>query len=92
MIVRLVASGLLALALALALAANAEELTGRVVGVTDGDTLTVAAARRGLWADANPMPPWEWRHGGKAAARVESAPVPAELAGRCGAKRTPAGK
>lgn len=20
------------------------------------------AARRGLWADADPMPPWEWRH------------------------------
>jgi endonuclease YncB( thermonuclease family) len=19
------------------------------------------ASRRGLWADANPMPPWEWR-------------------------------
>ena len=46
------------------------------------------AARRGLWADAQPMPPWEWRHGGKAAARAESAPVPTELAGRCGAKRT----
>ncbi|MDS4040496.1 MAG: thermonuclease family protein [Candidatus Competibacter sp.] len=26
------------------------------------------AARRGLWADANPIPPWEWRHGGKAMA------------------------
>ena len=21
------------------------------------------AAKRGLWADANPTPPWEWRHG-----------------------------
>ncbi len=20
------------------------------------------AAKRGLWADANPVPPWEWRH------------------------------
>lgn len=20
------------------------------------------AARRGLWADPDPMPPWEWRH------------------------------
>ena len=178
MIVRLVASGLLALALA----ANAEELTGRVVEVSDGDTLTVRvegqrplkvrlagmdapehdqpfgqrsrqslselafgrtatvvvqktddygrtvgtvtvggvnveaeqvrrglawvyrhytddarlraleaeakAARRGLWADAQPMPPWEWRHGGNAAARSEPAPVPTEWAGRCGAKRT----
>jgi endonuclease YncB( thermonuclease family) len=24
-------------------------------------------AKRGLWADPNPTPPWEWRHGGKAA-------------------------
>jgi endonuclease YncB( thermonuclease family) len=23
------------------------------------------AARRGLWADADPMPPWEFRHGGQ---------------------------
>jgi hypothetical protein len=23
------------------------------------------ASRTGLWSDANPMPPWEWRHGGK---------------------------
>ena len=23
------------------------------------------AARRGLWADPDPMPPWEWRHGPK---------------------------
>ena len=22
-------------------------------------------ARRGLWADTNPMPPWEWRHRGE---------------------------
>ena len=47
------------------------------------------AARRGLWADANPIPPWEWRHGGKAAAeRSEPAPARSTLTGRCGAKRT----
>ena len=23
------------------------------------------AARRGLWADENPVPPWEWRHRGQ---------------------------
>jgi micrococcal nuclease len=23
------------------------------------------AARRGLWADPDPVPPWEWRHKGK---------------------------
>lgn len=44
-------------------------------------------ARRGLWADANPMPPWDWRHGEKAQ------PMPAQsktgvFSGRCGAKRT----
>jgi len=39
------------------------------------------AARRGLWADANPMPPWAWRHGGQAATRPEPAPVPAEFGG-----------
>ncbi|MDS4030392.1 MAG: thermonuclease family protein [Candidatus Contendobacter sp.] len=46
------------------------------------------AARRGLWADANPMPPWEWRHGGKVAMRSEPAPAQSEWAVRCGAKRT----
>ena len=45
------------------------------------------AARRGLWADANPTPPWDWRHGAKAAV-PESAPPRTDLAGRCGAKRT----
>lgn len=27
-----------------------------------GAELEARAARRGLWADALPMPPWEWRH------------------------------
>ena len=26
---------------------------------------TARSSRLGLWRDANPMPPWEWRHGGK---------------------------
>ena len=26
-------------------------------------------ARRGLWADSNPIPPWDWRHGGKSRSR-----------------------
>ncbi len=50
------------------------------------------AARRGLWAEANPMAPWDWRHGGKtgeaSAARSEPTPIKSEFEGRCGAKRT----
>ena len=46
------------------------------------------AARRGLWADANPLPPWAWRHGGRAAAKPEPTPARTDVAGRCGAKRT----
>jgi endonuclease YncB( thermonuclease family) len=42
------------------------------------------AARRGLWADANPIPPWDWRHGTTAAPEPKS-PI---SKGRCGAKRT----
>ena len=38
-------------------------------------------ARRGLWADPNPIPPWDWRHGGKV-----STPAPAPSF-QCGAKR-----
>ena len=62
----------------LAYGASAAELVGRVVSVTDGDTMVVLvaknqisplyavqaearAARRGLWRDTNPVPPWEWR-------------------------------
>ena len=41
---RIVGSGLL---LALALAANAEDLAGRVIAVADGDTLTLAVSGRG---------------------------------------------
>jgi endonuclease YncB( thermonuclease family) len=29
-------------------------------------------AKRGLWADSNPTPPSEWRHGGKTAANAAS--------------------
>jgi len=46
------------------------------------------AARRGLWADANPIPPWDWRHGEAAAVRPKPAPAQPEGAWRCGAKRT----
>lgn len=44
------------------------------------------AARRGLWADANPTPPWDWRHRGQPQAPEQSAP--GVFTGRCGAKRT----
>jgi endonuclease YncB( thermonuclease family) len=45
------------------------------------------SARRGLWADANSIPPWDWRHGEK----TQQAPAQSStgvFAGRCGAKRT----
>jgi endonuclease YncB( thermonuclease family) len=34
------------------------------------------AAKRGLWADPNPMPPWEWRHSGKKAGNTGEPPLP----------------
>jgi micrococcal nuclease len=34
---------------------------------------TVArSANTGLWRDAKPMPPWDWRHGGKNESTAES--------------------
>ena len=46
------------------------------------------AARRGLWAEANPIPPWEWRHGGKAEKAPATRSESAVFTGRCGTKRT----
>ncbi len=40
-------------------------------------------ARAGLWGDPNPVPPWEYRHGG---AKPTAATVPAAT-GTCGTKR-----
>lgn len=37
-----------------------------------GDEAKARAARRGLWADASPVPPWEFRRAGRAAARPEN--------------------
>lgn len=34
----------------------------------------VRAQRVGLWRDANPMPPWDWRHSGGAAAAEQFCP------------------
>ncbi|MFZ1829220.1 MAG: thermonuclease family protein [Candidatus Competibacteraceae bacterium] len=45
------------------------------------------AARRGLWVDANPTPPWDWRHSGQ----TRQTPVRSTsevFTGRCGTKRT----
>lgn len=44
------------------------------------------AARRGLWAEANPKPPWDWRHSGQSQQASERS-APGVFTGRCGAKR-----
>jgi len=51
-------------------------------------------ARRGLWSDPHPMPPWEYRHGGqRMSTEVDTPPGPERKgqddtsAWRCGAKR-----
>jgi hypothetical protein len=53
--------------------------------------------KRGLWSEPNPVPPWEYRHGGKIGSKASSsaesksaqAPVKATAGGarQCGAKR-----
>lgn len=45
------------------------------------------AARRGLWADVNPRPPWDWRHRDQSRQAPERS-APEVFTGRCGAKRT----
>jgi micrococcal nuclease len=48
------------------------------------------AATRGLWADATPTPPWEWRKGQRAASQAASAPadVPPPTGSVIGNKRS----
>jgi len=43
------------------------------------------AEKRGLWADAHPIPPWEWRHGKKTVKRRKKAA--SGTAFTCGTKR-----
>ncbi len=52
------------------------------------------AARRGLWSDPHPVPPWEYRHGGHGKSEEADAPLrlgrearDGESARQCGAKR-----
>ena len=45
------------------------------------------AAGAGLWADANPVPPWDWRHGGATKAKPKTVPGEAGSKGECGGKR-----
>ena len=51
--------------LVMSLALNAQTIQGKVVRVSDGDTITILERARakwvGLWIDANPIPPWEFR-------------------------------
>ena len=44
------------------------------------------AARRGLWAAPNPMPPWEWRRAGAATTPTRPAPVARTEGGQCAGK------
>jgi hypothetical protein len=47
-----------------------DTFTGKVVGVSDDDTISVMRGgrgnKRGLWADKNRIPPWGWRRGERA--------------------------
>lgn len=45
------------------------------------------AARRGLWVEANPKPPWDWRHSGQSQQTSERS-ASGVFTGRCGAKST----
>lgn len=50
--------------------------------------VSARSARAGLWADADPIPPSEWRHGKKVAVTTTTVTAaPAASAGSCGAKR-----
>ena len=55
--------------LMMSLALNTQTIQGKVVRVSDGDTITilekVSAKRVGLWQDANPILPWEFRQAKK---------------------------
>lgn len=44
-------------------------------------------ARRGLWADVAPVPPWEWRHGGHEGVVERPDPPRPAMALTCGSKR-----
>lgn len=74
----------------LAWVARAFEPGPQLVGLED----QARAARRGLWADAQPMPPWEWRktcRGGGAQAECRSQAAAVRLRGTANAAaRAPA--
>jgi hypothetical protein len=78
------ARSLLFVSLLLAQPATAEELLGQVVGISDGDTLTLLTqdhrqVRRGLWAlpISEQVPPWDWRQNGRSAPTSSLPPVSA---------------
>lgn len=45
------------------------------------------AARRGLWSDPNPVPPWEYRRGGKGQRSYQKDGDKTTQRGKCGSKK-----
>jgi endonuclease YncB( thermonuclease family) len=57
----------------------------RTLGLLEAEA---QAARRGLWAEPNPVPPWDWRHGdNKSASPGKPAQSFLKNARECGQKR-----
>ena len=61
------------LALSGAAIAQVNEFSAKVIGISDGVSpleTEAKAAKRGLWPDPDPVPPWKWRQQKKAAVSV----------------------
>jgi endonuclease YncB( thermonuclease family) len=52
----------------------AKEQTPDEQGAYQGAEDAARVTKRGLWKDAKPVPPWEWRNKGRAGQAQESRP------------------